>query len=205
MTYDDFKAKHKENVLKGFDGIDGRDYWVEFKADLHMLLADERKILELQVKDLTEKGKVIYADALEVAKELGETKLQIDELKKEEQDTRNQYTAFKHSAGDRVAELELQVSELQNACKTLDKKRSDLEAEKAAGELQSDEYRTCLEDLLNDLARLRLSVPAAAAACIEMAGLIRSKTEKRVDLGCICKDGNGFAENGCPCPDHRDL
>jgi hypothetical protein len=35
--------------------------------------------------------------------------LQIDELKKEEQDTRNQYTALKHSAGDRVAELEVQI------------------------------------------------------------------------------------------------
>jgi hypothetical protein len=32
--------------------------------------------------------------------------LRVDELKKEEQDTRNQYTALKHSAGDRVAELE---------------------------------------------------------------------------------------------------
>jgi len=52
MTYDDFKAKHKENVLKGFDDIDGRDYWAEFKADLHTLLADERKPLELQIDAL---------------------------------------------------------------------------------------------------------------------------------------------------------
>lgn len=28
---------------------------------------------------------------------------------------------------------------------------------------------------------------------------------KRIDLGCICKDGNGFAENGCPCPIHKDI
>ena len=51
MTFDDFKAKHKENVLKGFDGIDGRDYWAEFKADLHTLLAHERKPLELQIRE----------------------------------------------------------------------------------------------------------------------------------------------------------
>lgn len=52
MTYDDFKAKHKANVLKGFDDIDGQDYWAEFKADLHILLADERKLLELQIDEI---------------------------------------------------------------------------------------------------------------------------------------------------------
>jgi hypothetical protein len=52
MTYDDFKAKHKENVLKGFDDLDGKDYWAEFKADLHILLASERKVLELQVREV---------------------------------------------------------------------------------------------------------------------------------------------------------
>jgi hypothetical protein len=61
MTYDDFKAKHKENVLKGFDDIDGRDYWAEFKADLHTLLADERKPIELQIDELK---KALYAECV---------------------------------------------------------------------------------------------------------------------------------------------
>jgi chromosome segregation ATPase len=40
------------------------------------------------------------------ADEVATLKLQIDELKKEEQDTRNQYTALKHSAASRISELE---------------------------------------------------------------------------------------------------
>jgi len=71
MTYDDFKAKHKANVLKGFDDIDGRSYWAEFKADLHTLLADERKPLELQVREAREALEEIVGRFMDVIKVRG--------------------------------------------------------------------------------------------------------------------------------------
>lgn len=41
-----------------------------------------------------------------------EMELQNEELKKEDQDTRNQYTALKHSASERIAEVEREKSEM---------------------------------------------------------------------------------------------
>lgn len=84
MTYDDFKAKHKENVLKGFDDLDGKDYWAEFKADLHILLADERKPLELQLnevtKQLSENAKDYHAGLTAAIEKSAALTLQVGEL-----------------------------------------------------------------------------------------------------------------------------
>lgn len=59
--------------------------------------------------DDAQRDRDIHMDSCEfvkIRKERDALLLQIDALKKEEQDTRNQYTAFKHSAGSRITELE---------------------------------------------------------------------------------------------------
>jgi hypothetical protein len=41
MTRAEFEKKHKANLLQGFDGLDGKDVWKEFSADLTELLLHE--------------------------------------------------------------------------------------------------------------------------------------------------------------------
>lgn len=43
MTRAEFEKKHKSNLLKGFDDLDGKDLWKEFSEDLTALLAHERR------------------------------------------------------------------------------------------------------------------------------------------------------------------
>lgn len=45
MTRAEFESKHRANVKQGFDTLDGKEVWKEFKADLTELLDSERKRL----------------------------------------------------------------------------------------------------------------------------------------------------------------
>lgn len=47
MTRTEFERKHRANVKQGFDGLDGKEVWKEFKADLGELLSSERARLAI--------------------------------------------------------------------------------------------------------------------------------------------------------------
>lgn len=68
----------------------------------------------------------------------------------------------------------------------------------------NDEYRKALEHISTMDSRVEpMSWSGAFAEAVRVSK--DALSEKRIDLGCICKDGNGFAENGCPCPIHKDI
>lgn len=43
MTRSEFEKKHRANIKQGFDDLDGKEVWKEFKADLTELLKSERE------------------------------------------------------------------------------------------------------------------------------------------------------------------
>lgn len=47
MTRIEFEKKHRANVKQGFDDLDGKEVWKEFKADLTELLNSERARLAI--------------------------------------------------------------------------------------------------------------------------------------------------------------
>jgi hypothetical protein len=57
MTKTQFEKKHKSNVLQGFDGLDGKDVWKEFKEDLAELLKSERDRLAIVAGNAQERCK----------------------------------------------------------------------------------------------------------------------------------------------------
>ncbi len=62
MTRMEFEKKHKPNLLKGFDDLDGRDIWLEFVADLTAVIHDEREcsltLIEAPIPGLLEVAEV---------------------------------------------------------------------------------------------------------------------------------------------------